>query len=59
MLHKEAPGMALAMLTGSLQVTPLAMLSRYEFVYEGEWVIFALLLSVFVDHTIVFHVRIA
>jgi len=28
-LDKEAPGMAVAMLTGSLKVTPLAMLSRY------------------------------
>ena len=28
-LTKEAPGLAIAMITGSLAITPLAMLSRY------------------------------
>lgn len=28
-IQKEAPGMAIAMLTASLKITPMAMLSRY------------------------------
>lgn len=30
-LHKEAPGMVTAMIQGSLQKTPMAMLARYSF----------------------------
>ena len=32
-LEKEAPGLVIAMLKGSLEVTPMAMLSRSVFVF--------------------------